>query len=170
MKFSSEIERNDKLRLFIIPIEKTHLLALNNESPKKLYNQRVTIIVNDQVKWKAGTVALGNERAYVTISKNQMRELGVHFGDQIEVQLVKDETEFGMEVPTEFTALLNQDIEGNERFQKLSKGKQRALIYLIIQLKSSEKRIEKSIFLMENLKRAPVGNETMRHILGKDLS
>lgn len=51
----------------------------------------------------------------------------------------------------------------------MSKGKRRAIIYLVIQLKSSEKRIDKSLFFIENLKRAPIGKETMRHALGKDL-
>jgi hypothetical protein len=48
-------------------------------------------------------------------------------------------------------------------------GFQRGIIYLVIQIKSSDKKIEKSIFFLENLKRTPKGDETMRHILGKDL-
>ena len=45
----------------------------------------------------------------------------------------------------------------------------RAIIYLVIQIKSSDKKIEKSIFFLENLKRAQKGEETMHHVLGKDL-
>jgi hypothetical protein len=126
-------------------------------------------VINDSIGWKAGTVALGNERAYITISKKRMTELDVHFGDIVEVELTNDNSEFGMDVPEEFLTLLDQDDIGKKRFQYLSKGKQRATIYLIKQLKTSNKRIEKSIFLIENIKKSPLGNVTMRHILGKDL-
>ncbi|MFK7786457.1 MAG: hypothetical protein AB8B56_15155, partial [Crocinitomicaceae bacterium] len=63
---------------------------------------------------------------------------------------------------------LKQDPLANERFNALSKGTRRAVIYIVLQLKSSQKRIEKSIFLLENLKRSPE-KPTMRNILGKDL-
>ncbi|HIP32236.1 MAG TPA: hypothetical protein EYG86_05705, partial [Crocinitomicaceae bacterium] len=74
---------------------------------------------------------------------------------------------YGFDVPEEFEELLRQDDIARERFESLSMGKRRSIIYLILQVKSSQKRIEKSIFLLENLKRAPVGKETMRHVLGK---
>lgn len=75
-----------------------------------------------------------------------------------------------MDVPEEFTELLRQDDHVKERFESLTMGLQRAVIYVVAQLKSSQKRIDKSVFLMENLKKAPVGKETMRHILGKETS
>lgn len=98
-----------------------------------------------------------------------MKELGVDLDDEISIELVRDNSEFGMDVPIEFSEVLNQDPEANARFNDLTKGTQRAVIYLINQLKSSDKRIEKSVFLLENLKKAPKDSITMRHILGKDL-
>ena len=82
----------------------------------------------------------------------------------------KDNSEFGFDIPEEFEVVLEQDNHARERFQRLSKGRQRAVIYIVLQLKSSDKRIEKSTFLLENLKKALAGNVTMRHILGKDLT
>lgn len=146
------------------------LSELKGDEKGSIYSQRLQVTVNNSVRWKAGTVSLGNNSAYVTLSKKRMKELNVLFGDEITVTLEKDTSEFGFDVPEEFEELLRQDDEGNRRFRSLTMGKQRAIIYIVLQLKSSQKRIEKSIFLIENLKRAPEGKETMRHVLGKDLT
>ena len=98
-----------------------------------------------------------------------MKELDVHLNDTVDVELKRDFSEYGFDVPEEFTEVLRQDPEGRERFESLTMGKRRAIIYLVIQLKSSQKKIEKTIFFLENLKCAPKGKETMRHVLGKDL-
>jgi uncharacterized protein YdeI (YjbR/CyaY-like superfamily) len=98
-----------------------------------------------------------------------MKVLGVQLHNKVRVTLEKDKSEYGFKVPMEFEEVLAQDPEGNKRFLSLTKGKRRAIIYLIVQIKSSKKRIDKSLFFIENLKRAPLGKETMRHALGKDL-
>lgn len=138
------------------------------EGDQLLYNQRFNITVNDQITWQGGTVSLGNNTAYITFSKARMKKIGVGLGDTVTVHLEKNRSEYGFEVPEEFEEVLRQDPFANERFNALTKGTRRAVIYIVLQLKSSQKRIEKSIFLMENLKRAPE-KATMRHILGKDL-
>ena len=111
---------------------------------------------------------LGDESAYITISKARMKDLDVSLGDSISINLEKDTSEFGMEVPIESEELLRQDEFGLEKFKQLTKGKQRALLYLILQIKSSEKRIEKSIFFLENIKKTTTNKISMRQILGKE--
>ena len=138
------------------------------EGDQLLYNQRFNVTVNDQITWQGGTVSLGNNTAYITFSKARMKKIGVGLGDTVTAHLEKNRSEYGFEVPEEFEEVLRQDRFANERFNALTKGTRRAVIYIVLQLKSSQKRIEKSIFLMENLKRAPE-KATMRHILGKDL-
>ena len=98
-----------------------------------------------------------------------MKELNVHAGDTVEVNLIKDNSKYGFEVPEEFEEVLRQDPEAKQQFEVLRLGLQRAIIYLVIQYKTSEKRIEKSLFFIENLKKSQNGETTMRHILGKDL-
>ena len=167
--FKSKIDYLEKLKLHYISVTDEVLKKFKLPDDKSIYNQRFEITINDKVKWKGGTVALGNNSAYITFSKQRMKEADVHFGDNVDVHLVKDTSEFGFDVPFEFSEVLNQDPEGKRRFDLLKKGFQRAIIYLVVQIKSSDKRIEKSIFLIENLKKSPEGNETMRHVLGKDL-
>lgn len=166
--FQSKIEYLDKLRLSYISVSDDILEQFMEKGDKLLYNQRFDVTVNNQVTWQGGTVSLGNNTAYITFSQARMKEIGVDLGDTVTVALVKNRSEYGFDVPEEFAEVLKQDPLANERFNALTKGTRRAVIYLVIQVKSSQKRIEKSIFLLENLKRAPE-KVTMRHILGKDL-
>jgi len=146
-------------------LEKTQ----TSEDKGSVFNQRFEVTINDKIKWKGGTTALGNDSAYIAFSKARMKEINVQPNDEVDVILTRDTSEYGFDVPEEFSEVLEQDNEAKSRFESLTMGKRRATIYLILQVKSSTKKIEKSLSIMENLKRAPVGNITMRHILGKDL-
>lgn len=169
--FISKIELLDKLKLRYITIPKSVLsLFWTKEDNGSMFNQRFIVTLNSSITWQAGSVSLGNETAYITVSKERMKELKVDLNDTVNVTLQRDFSEYGFEVPIEFTEVLNQDSEGKKRFDSLSMGIRRATIYLVLQIKTSDKRIEKSISIIENLKRAPVEKITMRHILGKDLA
>jgi antitoxin component of MazEF toxin-antitoxin module len=169
MTFTSKIEHLDKLKMSYISVSDDILETFMEEGDKLLYNQRFDVTVNDGVSWQGGTVSLGNNMAYITFSQARMKQIGVEIGDTVTVQLEKNRSEYGFDVPEEFAEVLRQDDHANSTFNALPKGTRRAIIYLVLQVKSSDKRIEKSIFLLENLKRAPKGKLTMRHILGKDL-
>jgi len=166
--FTSKIDLLPKLKMYHITIPLEILQqTFTDADTGSIYHQRFEITINDQVSWKGGTLALGNDAAYITFSNPRMKKLHVREGDTVNVLLVRDFSKYGFDVPEEFEELLRQDDIARERFESLSMGKRRSIIYLILQVKSSQKRIEKSIFLLENLKRAPVGKETMRHVLGK---
>ena len=145
------------------------LKAFAGEHDKTIYNQRFIVTINGKESWRGGTVSLGNQSAYITFSGQRMKALGVVEGDSVDVLLEKDSSKYGFDVPEEFTELLKQDYEAKRRFDDLKMGMQRAIIYRVIQYKSSEKRIEKSIFFLENLKKSIEGETSMRHIIGKDL-
>lgn len=165
-------------RIGLLPKLKTHYLEIDKEELKKhwseestgsVFNQRFIITVNDTVSWHGGSMALGNNKAYIAISKARMKEVNANLDDVVSVKLEKDHSKYGFIVPEEFEEVLRQDTDASILFNELPLGVQRAVIYIVLQLKSSDKKIEKSIFLLENLKRAPQKKPTMRHILGKDL-
>lgn len=169
--FESKIELLEKLKLRHITISKEVLEKFwTKDDEGSIFNQRFIITLNDSIHWQAGSVSLGNDEAYITVSSERMKKLKVDLGDKVNVTLERDFSEYGFAVPVEFEEVLKQDSEGRKRFDSMSLGKRRATIYLVLQVKSSDKRIEKSIAILENLKRAPIGKETMRHILGKDLA
>mgnify|MGYP003639071529 CR=1 FL=1 len=170
LKFNSKIGFLSKLKTHYITLTKSQLEQTFSANEKgSIYNQRYTIHINNKVNWKGGSLALGNNQAYIALSKERMKKSNCAFNDTVEVTLERDHSLYGFDVPEEFEELLRQDDHARICFESLTMGKRRAVIYLVLQIKSSDKRIEKSIFLLDNIKRASVGNITMRHILGKDL-
>ncbi|AHM60829.1 hypothetical protein D770_12875 [Flammeovirgaceae bacterium 311] len=129
-------------------------------------NMRLRCTVNGALTFQCGLMALGEGRAYISINAARMKKLGLQNGDSVTVLLQKDRSKYGVEVCEEFAELLRQDDEGNRRFHLLSPGMQRYIINHAGSVKSSQLRIDRSITMLENLKRLPQGKEEFRDILG----
>lgn len=127
---------------------------------------RLLCTINNAVTFQCGLVALGNGNAYISINGKRMKQLKIKAGDEVNVSLIKDESEYGMDVPEELAELLKQDDEGMERFRMLPPGKQRYIIYYVGGVKSSNLRLERALRLIENLKNTRQGKESFREILG----
>lgn len=168
--FESEIFDYNSLKLHYIEIDESILSKTKSNEDKTVYNQRFIIQINNSERWQAGAVALGEGKGYITVKKAILKKNGLRVGDTVTVHLEKDESEFGMEFPEELKELLHQDPEGERRFNLLPKGKQRYILYYICQVKSSQKRIERAVMLITNLKKAAEGKEEFRVLLGKEPS
>jgi uncharacterized protein YdeI (YjbR/CyaY-like superfamily) len=70
----------------------------------------------------------------------------------ITLSFKEDDSEFQFEMPEEFLEVLYQDPDADAVFQGLTDGNKRGLIYVITLVKSSEKRIERSLKVAEKLK------------------
>jgi uncharacterized protein YdeI (YjbR/CyaY-like superfamily) len=89
---------------------------------------------------------------YIMIGKTICKKLNIKAGDDIELTFQKDNSEFQFEMPEEFSEVLFQDTEADIIFQNLTDGNKRGLIYLVLNVKSSDKRIEKAMKIAEKLK------------------
>lgn len=150
-----------------------YLLGVNYiEIPKKVmslfFGKRIICHINDQITFQCGIVALGNGKGYITVNNKRMKQLKLALGDAVSVRLEIDNSQYGMEVPSELTELLAQDKIGKKRFELLTPGIQRYIIYYVSQVKNSQKRIDRAILLIENLKQLRPGKETFRELLGKE--
>lgn len=146
-----------------------HYMEIPKEIVEKLggtLKMRLVCTVNQTVSFQGGLMALGNGDAYVSINVKRMKQLKIEDGDEILLHLKKDESKYGMDVPPELNALLEQDPEGFERFEALTPGKQRYIIHYVASVKSSQKRIDRAILLISNLKKLPRGKEEFRAMLG----
>lgn len=131
------------------------------------FSLRLICTVNGQLSFQGGLVSLGEGAAYISINQKRMKELGVDVGDSVHLKLDKDESEYGLPVPEELIELFAQDDEGFNRFKGLAKGMQRYILNYVDTVKSPQKRVDRAILLITNLKKCKEGKETFRQILGK---
>lgn len=132
-------------------------------------------IINDEKRAKLKVSYQGNEIEFfaafrldkksgdykLMFSKAKQKELGVTINDEITVQLFKDNSKYGVEMPEELEAVLISDFEAFEIFESLTPGKQRSIIYFIKRVKGVQKKVDKALLLCENLKR---GNTQVKEL------
>lgn len=115
-------------------------------------DNRVICTLNNEVKIHAAIMPKGGTY-YLMLSKDLRKKLGgVEAGDMVQVQMEKDESKYGTPMPEEMQEALYADPEADELFHQLTPGKQRTLIHLVSKVKSSNKRIEKAIVILEHLR------------------
>lgn len=131
------------------------------------FKVRLLCTINDKLTFQGGLVALGGGTGYISINNKRLKQLGVQSGDEVQVKLEPDESEFGMEIPEELTEIFNQDDEGKRRFDMLPPGKQRYILYFVAGVKSSQLRIDRALLLINNLKQLSIGKESFREMLRK---
>lgn len=131
------------------------------------FSLRLLCTINHQLTFQCGLVAFGEGAAYISINQKRMKQLGLAVGDTVTVKLEKDESEYGVEVAEELTALFAQDEEGYARFKALPAGKQRYILNYVTSVKDSQKRIDRAVLLITNLKKCKPGKESFRELLGK---
>ena len=103
---------------------------------------------------------------YLDGAQKRLKELGLHVHWPVKVELKFDKSKYGMELCEELLEVFAQDEQAKARFEKLSPGKQRNIIHYIGSVKNSDKRVDRALKLLENLKHLQVGKESFRQILG----
>ena len=90
----------------------------------------------------------------IYIKKDFMKKYGLSEGDEVNVRLEKDTSEYGIPIPESLQVLLDQDTEGSSYFHTLTKGKQRSLIHLVGKVKNVDSQLAKGLAIMHHLKEA----------------
>lgn len=89
---------------------------------------------------------------YVLINQQIRSKLHLEVDQLISIKIERDHSEFGHDVPEEFTVMLDQDSEAEKYFKLLTTGKQRSLIYLVGKVKNPESRIKKALAITHHLR------------------
>jgi len=89
---------------------------------------------------------------YVVLGRRTMVELGLKTGMEVEVSVKEDTTEYQFKVPEELMEVFATDEDASKVFESLTDGNKRGLISLVNMVKSSDKRIERSLKIAERLK------------------
>lgn len=127
--------------------------------PKKIFehicedgNKRVICTVNSEEPFHAGLMPKGDGDYFIILNKAKMKAFKLSLGMDVEIQLEKDNSKYGMPMPAEFQEVLDTDEEGLAYFEALTAGKKRNLIYLVSSTKNPDLRITKALIMMDHLK------------------
>jgi hypothetical protein len=119
---------------------------------KNIDNKRAICRLNDQVEFHCAFMPKKEGGHFVNIGLTTCKKLKIKEGSIVTATFKTDNSEYPFEMPEEFSEVLNLDTDANNIFQNLKDGNQRGLIYLVTQVKSSDKRIERALKIADRLK------------------
>ncbi len=147
MEFISKLELFDN-RLFYQHIK----------VPDKIYELysemnvvRFICQINNGKVFPCAILSAGIDGKYIIVSNKLKKEHKIEVGDKVSVVLEPDTSKYGMPMPKELEELLIQEPQFELYFERLTPGRQRALIHLVAKLKSTTKRIEKALIISNHL-------------------
>lgn len=115
-------------------------------------NNRALCTLNGQVSFHCALMPKKGGGYFVNIGTAHCKKLGIKEGSRVSAVFSQDVSEYQFEMPEEFREVLRSDPEADLRFHALSAGNQRSLMYLVAQVKSTDKRIERALKVTEMLK------------------
>lgn len=113
--------------------------------------KRVMCQIEGNDAFHAGFMPDGKGNYFIKLNKEKMKSFMLEPGMKVVVQLEKDNSKYGMAMPEEFEEVLGQDLDGAKHFENLTDGKKRSLIYAVSIVKNSDKRITKSLIILDHL-------------------
>ncbi|MEL7223238.1 MAG: YdeI/OmpD-associated family protein, partial [Bacteroidota bacterium] len=113
---------------------------------------RIVCMINEDDHYHCAINKSKQHGYFILFSKARQKATGVSAGDELEVTLLADESEYGMPMPKEWAEVLAIDEDAYERFQKLTPGRQRNILHLVGSAKREETRINRALLIAENLK------------------
>jgi hypothetical protein len=142
----SELEKfNSGMHYFMVDAKTVSEFSTNE-------NSRVICRLADKIEFHCAFMPKKEGGFFVNIGSKIRKQLNLEVGDKITAKFSNDVSKYQFETPEEFTEVLKLDTQADEIFHSLTEGNQRGLIYLVRQVKSSDKRIERALKIADALK------------------
>ncbi len=158
--FKTYLEPKSKVGYYHITVPKEIVETIGG------FGTRLMTSINGNEQIHSGLMGKGDGRGLIIINTKNQKKWGLNIGDEVEATIELDHSKYGMKMPEELDALLEQDREGLAAFEKITDGQRRFIISYVDGVKSIQKRIDRAIMMIENLKTMPEGPFNHRHILG----
>lgn len=124
--------------------------ALNFEDKK---SRRVVCTINDSHTFQCALLPWTKDGFCIVVNKKIRDKLGISEGTKVKVELIKDESKYGLPMPKELKEVLRQDPDGDKLFHSLTAGKQRTILYYLAKPKDLDRRIHMALVVVEHLKK-----------------
>ncbi len=89
---------------------------------------------------------------YIMVGKSTKEKIKANYKEELNLEILKDTTEYQIEIGEAFQEVLNTDEEGKIRFKALTDGKKRSLIHQVNRAKNIDTRINRALKILEKLK------------------
>ena len=84
---------------------------------------------------------MGDGNFFVILSSKNLKTIAKNSGDTIQFELKEDSDPLGVKLPEVLEVLLEQEEDFKTRFNQLSLGKKRSVIYAVSKIKDVDKQI-----------------------------
>ncbi len=132
-----------------------HFIELDTQDIKRLTknaNKRVLCILNGTVQLHAAIQKTRDGLHYLMIASKHLKALGIKANNTVKAAITIDTAEFQFNMPEELAEVLATDELANNIFSGLTDGNKRGLMALVNMVKSSDKKIDRSLLIAEKLK------------------
>ncbi|MFK8161958.1 MAG: YdeI/OmpD-associated family protein [Lewinella sp.] len=133
--------------VFPIPAKTVEELLQREKNPF-----RIIVKINGQGQISSGLMPNGKGDFFITISKEVRTKFDLELDDEVDLEILPDNSEYGMPLPEELSELWAIDEDAHRIFHALTPGKQRGLIYQIAKPKGADTRVKKAVQISEYLK------------------
>jgi hypothetical protein len=118
----------------------------------KADNKRAVCKLNNEVEFHCALMPKKEGGHFINIGSTICKKLKIKEGSKVTATFTIDNTEYQFEMPEELKEVLDTDPKADKIFHSLTEGNQRGLIYLVAQVKSSDKKIERALKIVEKIK------------------
>jgi len=132
-----------------------HFIILDAETVSTLTkneNKRIMCQMNGRVEFHCAIMPKKEGGHFINIGSAICKKLQLKEGSLVTATFTVDDSEYQFEMPEVIKEVLNTDREASKIFHSLTEGNQRGLIYLVTQAKSTDKKIERALRIMEKIK------------------
>ncbi|HEV7646229.1 MAG TPA: DUF1905 domain-containing protein [Pyrinomonadaceae bacterium] len=148
LRFTAELSTFGDGMWVYVPV--TREMAAGIDFPDKRF-KRVICSINKQEGFHCALMPSGSGSFIISVNKQKREMWGLKIGDHIDVRLEIDTSKYGLPMPEEFRAVLDQDPEGDRLFHALTPGKQRSLLYQAGQKADVDLRIHRALAIVNHL-------------------
>jgi hypothetical protein len=110
-------------------------------------DRRVVVTVNEKERYHCAIHGDGAGGFRIMLNQQRCKKLKLSRGEPIQVEVLKDRSEYGMEMSEELREVLDQMPPADKLFHEMTKGRQRTLIYWVQNVKSSDIKIRRALVM-----------------------
>jgi uncharacterized protein YdeI (YjbR/CyaY-like superfamily) len=141
-----------------------HYIALDEKTASAFTqsgNRRVLCTLNEKVELHSAIMQRKDGGYFINIGLATCKKLKIKAGSTLTASFSPDGSAYQFEMPDELREVLDTDERAAKIFRNLTDGNQRGLMYLVAQVKSTDRRIERALRIAEKIKHGIISPKDM---------